>query len=656
MSLTIDVEEKKQKKKLSPIIQSVIQMGILLVLTLIGIFVMIIALFILIRNMPGSPYMIELGANPSQSQIELINQWGLNKPVISQFFIFLGNLISGNWGESYLIQPGTLVIDLVVEAYCRSFELEFLTFGFSLLLGLIFGVLAYISKDKWYGLIPQAIKRLNWIIFGIGFALLLQFLFSFTLGWLPAGQYYDLNLETIPTVTNFRLIDCLLAGKPDYFWDTIKHLILPVITKGFIMFTFITELTYYIIDFFRTPKEMHYLTGKIGFYLSFIFTTGLFIEIMFSLHGIGTLIFYGFWEIQSFMLSASIYSILLTFFIINFSLNFLLLMIRVIVELVKNSKIEEEMNEPTVDSAQTSKIIMGSTLDENTFLIENCDEVKDEKNKSIGKEIFMNLRRKLFNPLTILGILSLLLIFIVAIFAKLISPYDYELVLGFDKTVEPYAAPSSEHILGVTKFGRDVFSRCLFGIQTAVKVGIISTLIGMPLGVLMGTISAFFGKWVKFIIDTTNGIILFFPGIIFMLCIVMILWGEFSNFYWILGLINLPIATLFTQQAVSYEMKRGDINPLEFSKSNGRKILIRLPNIILSILGVGCLITGLIILTFESINFIGLGDPTIITLGIDINLAQRQIEFAPWAALWPVFWIYYTVLGFTMLGIGLKEE
>jgi len=654
MSLTIDEKTNNQKKKKPLVIQSMIQLGILLVFSLIGIFIMLIILFIVVRNMPGSHYItMGMGELRGEEWDEAqVNLWGLDKTPIQQFFIFLWNLISGNTGFSYSVQRGAEVKYLIERAYPRSFEINFLSFGFSLLLGVIFGVLAYIFKDKWFGLIPQAIKRLNWTIPVIGFALLLQYYFCFKLQLLPAGQYFDQSLELVPTVTNFRLIDCLLAGKPDYFWDTVRHIILPIICKGFLMFSFIVCLTYSIIDFYKSPKEMHFLSGKIGFYLSFILATDILVEAAFTLHGIGWLTVVSINGVDTFLLSAAIYRILLTFFIINLSINFLLHLIRIIRELVKNSKINEEMNEPNITSTATSEAFPEPTMDNGTFITDNNDEEK----KPSGKEIFMNLRRKLFNPLTILGILFILTIFIFAIFAHLISPYDYELVSGIDKSVAAYSAPSSEHILGVTKFGRDVFSRCLYGIRTAVKVGLISTLIGMPLGVLMGCISAFFGKWVKYVIDTINGMMLFVPGLIFAISIVSIIGYEFVYFYWILGLVNLPIATLLTQQAISYEMKMGDINTLKFNKTNGKKILIRLPNIILSILGVGCLITGLVILTFESLSFLGFGDPTIITLGSDINLAQRQIEYAPWAALWPAFWIYFTVLGFIMLGIGLKEE
>lgn len=656
MSLTIDEKTNTQKKKIPLVIQSLIQMVILLVLSLIGLFIMLIILFIVIRNMPGSPYMSVSWELRGQTQAEYLewlnNRYGLDKPVISQFFIFLWNLISGDTGLSLSVHRGATVEYLIERAYPRSFELNFLSFGFSLLLGAIFGILAFVFKDKWFGLIPQAIKRLNWAIPVVGLALLLQLLFSFKLGWLPAGRYFDATLEEIPAITNFRLIDCLLAGRSDYYWDTVRHLILPIICKGFLMFSFIVCLTYSIIDFFKSPNEMHFLSGKIGFYLSFILATDILIETAFTLHGIGWLIVTSINGVDIDVTSAAIYSILLTFFIINLSINFLLHIIRIIKELVNKTNLDEEIIEPTISSVATLETNLEPTMDNSAFIIDDNEENK----KSMGKEIFMNLRRKLFNPLTILGILTILLVLIFAIFAKWISPYDFALVEVGDKSTLPYEAPSNAHIFGVTKFGRDVFSRCLYGMQTAVKVGIISTLIGMPLGVIMGTFSAFFGKWVKYIIDTINGIVLFLPGILFAFFIIAILGSEISYFYWILGLVNLPIATLFTQQAISYEMKRGDIKSFKFSKINGRKILIRLPNIILSIIGVGCLITGLVILTFESVNFLGFGDPNAITLGADVNIAQRQIEYAPWASLWPISWIYITVLGFIMLGIGLKEE
>ncbi len=627
-------------------------MGILLVLSLIAIFIMLLTLFIIIRTIPGNPYM-NMNGYPSQRWIDWHNAqvelWGFNKTPIQQFFIFLWNIISGNWGESYFLHRGTPMNEMIINYFSRFLELNFLSFIFALLPGIIFGVLAYKFKDKWYGLIPQAIKRLNWAIPILGLSLLLVFIFSIKLSWLPSDLYYDNHLEPIPEVTHFRLIDCLLAGKLDYFVDTLKHLILPVICQSVIMFSFIMSLTYSIMDFYKSPKEMHFLSGKIGFYLSFILCSDLLIGTIFCLRNLSLLTIYSIYYPEVFVLSASLYLISLTFLGINIFVTFFL---HLILNIIEHAKLSLKNDETTISSNIKSKIISKPTLEKNSLIIESNDEEK----KSIAKEIFMNLRRKIFNPLTIFGIFIIFIILIIAIFAKWISPYDYEFVLGIDMSASPDAAPSSEHLFGTTKYGRDVFSRCLYGIQTAVKVGIISTIIGMLLGLLTGAISSFFGKWVKYTIDTINGIILLIPGIFFAILIFNALENDINNIYWILGLVNIPIATLFTQQAVSYEMKRGDIYPLKFSKKNGKKILIRLPNIILSILGVGCLITGLIILTFETINYLGFRDPTTITLGDDINVAEYKISIAPWAVFWPAFCLYITVLGFIMLGIGLKEE
>ena len=136
---------------------------------------MLMILFIVIRNLPGSPYLMELSEIPSP---DIINLWGLDKTPSQQFFIFLENLFSGNCGESLILSRGTPVKEIIITPYFRFLELNFLSFGFSFLLGLIFGILAYVFKDKWFGLIPQAFKRLNWAIFILGLGMLLQYTFQ----------------------------------------------------------------------------------------------------------------------------------------------------------------------------------------------------------------------------------------------------------------------------------------------------------------------------------------------------------------------------------------------------------------------------------------------------------------------------------------------
>jgi len=657
MKLLNDEEQNEKKREKQLIKSSLIQMGILLALSLIGIYMMLMILFIIIRNLPGSPYLMELSEFPSQY---LINLWGLDKTPFQQFLIFLENLFSGNWGESLTLSQGTPVKLIFLGAYSQSLELNFIAFCFSLIFVVIFVKRALKFKNKKLGLILQVIKRLNWAIFILGVGWLLQYTFGYTLKLLPTTNYYSQNISDIPQYTHFRLINCLLTGNLTAFWDTIQHLIMPVFCLSFIMFSFITELVYSIIDYYKNQKKFLFLSGKIGFYLSLIITANLLLDPTFHLNAIGMLTLDSIHRGDFFILGAIFYRTLHTFFILNISINFILLLIRFIMESVKKSKIDHDEAESTISpksllsdsSSNSPEPIPDLTIAENSLVLDKNDENKE----SIDNERFRNLKRHRINPLIILGIILILMVLIFAIFAKWIAPYDYELVSGSDTSVEAFAPPSNEHIFGVTILGRDVFSRCLYGIKTTVKVGFISTIIGMPIGVIMGLISAFFGKWVKYIIDIISGFIFLFSGLLFAYCMISIVGNDFTSIYWILGLSILPIATLFTQQAISYEMKMGDIIPCKLTKTNGRKILNRLPSIFMSILGVGCLIMGFVILFFESVNWLGLGDLSIISLGTDINLAAYKSPTSPWASFWPMFWTYITALGFMMLGIGLKKE
>ena len=147
-----------------------------------------------------------------------------------------------------------------------------------------------------------------------------------------------------------------------------------------------------------------------------------------------------------------------------------------------------------------------------------------------------------------------------------------------------------------------------------------------------------------------------FPGILLVFLIIPISGSELDNFYWILGLVIFPFVILLTQQTITYELEKGKIEQLDFSKTNGRKIRLRLLNIILSILGVGSFIMGITILIFESIGFLGWSNFDIIQLGRDINIGRLEETTAPWAIFWPAFWIQITTMSFIILGIGLKDK
>ena len=118
MNLTIDEETYKQRKKKS----LVKQIWILLLISFVGFFIMLMLLFILIRNTPSSPYSKPLSESLSQEMIDL---WGLDKTPFQQFFKFLWNLISGNCGESFVIMRGLTVKELIIDRFPIFLEFNF---------------------------------------------------------------------------------------------------------------------------------------------------------------------------------------------------------------------------------------------------------------------------------------------------------------------------------------------------------------------------------------------------------------------------------------------------------------------------------------------------------------------------------------------------
>jgi len=248
----------------------------------------------------------------------------------------------------------------------------------------------------------------------------------------------------------------------------------------------------------------------------------------------------------------------------------------------------------------------------------------------------------------------LLLIVLAAVFAPFVAPYDpsvpdYQNVL---------AGPSWAHLFGTDAYGRDLFSRVIWGGRISLWVGFISVAIGGAAGVILGLISGYLGGWVDSIIMRFCDVLLAFPGILLAIGIVAILGPGVTNVIYAVAVFSIPVfarlvrgSTLALKQAVYVQAARSiGVRPVPLVL---RHILPgTLPGVIVYV----SLRIGTAILTAASLSFIGLGaQPPSPEWGAMLADGRSYLGVADQVTIFPGLAILVTVLAFNLLGDGLRD-
>ena len=198
--------------------------------------------FFMMALTPGDPVQIMLGdqlVTPEQEQA-LRREMGLDLPPLERFVTFLGNAVSGNFGLSfYHRQP---VMDVIASRLPATIELSLVALLLALLTSIPLGVWAAVKKNTWIDRAATVGSLFGVSLPGFWFGILLLMLFAVHLHWLPVAGRADFSSEVEP-ITYLLLIDTILHGRFDAFWDALKHIILPAITLGLPMAAILTRVT-----------------------------------------------------------------------------------------------------------------------------------------------------------------------------------------------------------------------------------------------------------------------------------------------------------------------------------------------------------------------------------------------------------------------------
>ncbi len=223
--------------------------------------VLSLLLFFWLRSLPGGTVSALLGdrATP-ETRAELEAQLGLDKSLPEQYLAFVQRCLSGDFGVSTGLQPGTPVVDILIQRFPATIELSVL----ALLLACAAGIpLGYLAARRHGGLFDNlsVVSSLVGVAVPVFFlAFLLRWLFAMELGWLPVSGRQDAKLDATH-ITNFFILDGLMTREWDAAWDAFKHLILPALALASIPFAVIFRITRASVldvlgeDFVRTAQS-----------------------------------------------------------------------------------------------------------------------------------------------------------------------------------------------------------------------------------------------------------------------------------------------------------------------------------------------------------------------------------------------------------------
>lgn len=256
-----------------------------------------------------------------------------------------------------------------------------------------------------------------------------------------------------------------------------------------------------------------------------------------------------------------------------------------------------------------------------------------------------------------------------AAFAGLIIVLFFALLAAFAPLLpiaDPYAtswtairqAPSAAHWMGTDDLGRDIVSRMIWGAQASLMAGVISVTIAVCIGVPIGLVAGYFGSWTDMVISRFTDALLAMPFLIMAIALAAFLGPSLTNAMIAIGLSATPIFIRLTRGQV-LAVRTEDY--IEGARSVGLghiDIMKRyiLPNILPPIIVQATLTIATAILAEASLSFLGLGQQAPYpSWGSMLNVAKNFLSQAPWMAMWPGAAIFLIVIGFNLLGDGLRD-
>ena len=269
------------------------------------------------------------------------------------------------------------------------------------------------------------------------------------------------------------------------------------------------------------------------------------------------------------------------------------------------------------------------------------------------------IRRLFRNKLAIAGMAILGIVIFVAVFAPLLAaqdPNEYGIFKAYPR--ENKQGPSWEHPMGTDDLGRDMSSLIFYGARISVRVGVFAVGLAILVGATLGAIAGYAGGNVDNVIMRLMDIMLSFPSILLALVIVVAIGPGLSNAMVAVGIVSIPTFARITRSAVIKENENVYVMAARSLGAGSNRVLWRhiVPNSLSPLIVAASLGIGVAILDAAGLGFLGLGaQPPTPEWGLMLSRNKSHIFTSPWMVIFPGVAIMFLVLGFNLLGDGLRD-
>jgi peptide/nickel transport system permease protein len=253
-----------------------------------------------------------------------------------------------------------------------------------------------------------------------------------------------------------------------------------------------------------------------------------------------------------------------------------------------------------------------------------------------------------------IGFSVILAILLAALFSFVYTPYDPNRM----NLSQRFQAPGPAHWFGTDQYGRDIFSRVMKGAVNSIMVGLVAVSIGMGFGILLGSLAAYYKRWVDEGVMRISDVLYGFPAVLSAILITSVLGPGILNSMIAIGIFNIPIFARLTRATSLSVWGRDYVTAARAIGRSDTGIILDtiLPNILSALVVQGTVQFAIAILAEAGLSYLGLGtQPPHASWGRMLNEAQTYMETSAWLAIFPGVAIALSVLGFNLLGDGLRD-
>jgi len=260
----------------------------------------------------------------------------------------------------------------------------------------------------------------------------------------------------------------------------------------------------------------------------------------------------------------------------------------------------------------------------------------------------------LASPSGVIGLVIVAVLVVAAIFAPLIAPFD-PLRMAAGPRLQP---PDFTHWMGTDDFGRDVFSRIVYGARLTLQIGTIAVGISLTSGLLLGLVAGYASGWTERVLMRLVDVLFSFTEIVIALSLLAIFGVGLTNAMVAIGIASIPFYARVTHSVVMVEKNKPYFEAAVAAGAGHLRLVFLhlLPNVIPTLIVVGTLGVSTAVLAAAGLSFLGLGaQPPVPEWGFMLSSSRDLITVAPWMMIFPGLAIAITVLGFNLLGDGVRE-